>query len=133
MTLEDLKAGEKWAKNFMKRDNIHSVQPYGEAGSVDQAAIKEGMDDIRALCAKYPARFIFNVNETGLRWKLLPRRTYLSTSEDRKTARGSNSMYLKDRLSAIIQGGAPGKFSWFSVVFFYLATSKEGNEDSDVH
>ena len=108
MTLEDLKAGEKWAKNFMKRDNIHSVQPYGEAGSVDQAAIKEGMDDIRALCAKYPARFIFNVDKTGLQWKLLPRRTYLSTSEGRKTARGSKSVYLTDRLSAVMCCHADG-------------------------
>ena len=71
--VEDLKAGEKWAKNFVKRNNIHSVRLHGEAGSVDKAAIKEGMDKIRALCAKYPARFIFNVDETGLQWKLLRR------------------------------------------------------------
>ena len=106
--VEDFKAGEKWAKNFVKSNNIHSVRLHGEAGSVDKAAITEGTDEIRALCAKYPARFIFNVDEIGLRWKLLPRRTYLSTSEDRKTARGSKSMYFKGRLSAIMCCNADG-------------------------
>ncbi|CAB1099057.1 unnamed protein product [Ectocarpus sp. CCAP 1310/34] len=106
--VEDFRAGEKWAKNFVKRNNIHSVRLHGEAGSVNMAAIKEGMDEVRALCAKYPARFIFNVDETGLQWKLLPRRTYLSTSEDRKTARGSKSMYFKDRLSAFMCCNADG-------------------------
>ena len=93
--VEDFKAGEKWAKNFVKRNKIQSVRRHGEAGSVDHAAIKEGMEEIRALCAKYPARFIFNVDVTGLQWKLMPRRTYLSTKEDRKTARGSKSMYFR--------------------------------------
>ncbi|CAB1105502.1 unnamed protein product [Ectocarpus sp. CCAP 1310/34] len=32
----------------------------------------------------------------------MPRRTYLSTSENPKTARGSKSMYFKDSLSAIM-------------------------------
>ena len=81
---------------------------HGEAGSVDKEAIKKGMEEVRALCEKYPARFIFNVDETGLQWKLMPRCTYLSVSEDRKTARGSKSMYFKDRLSAYMCCNADG-------------------------
>ena len=106
--VEDLKAGEKCAKNFVKCNKIQSVRLHGEAGSVDHAAIKEGMEEIRALCAKYPARFIFNVDEIGLQWKLMPSRTYLSTKEDRKTTRGSKSMYFKDPLSAIMCCNADG-------------------------
>ncbi|CAB1098723.1 unnamed protein product [Ectocarpus sp. CCAP 1310/34] len=103
--LEDVKAGERWAKNFVKRNKIQSVGLHGE---VDKEAIKEDMEEIRALREKYPARFIFNVDETGLQWKLMPRRTYLSTSEDRKTARGSKSIHFKDRLSAIMCCNADG-------------------------
>ncbi|CAB1103823.1 unnamed protein product [Ectocarpus sp. CCAP 1310/34] len=106
--VEDFKAGQRWAKNFVKRNKIQSVRLHGEAGSVDKEAIKEGMGEIRALCEKYPARFIFNVDETGLQWKLMPKRTYLSTSENRKTARGSKSMHLKDRLAAIMCCNADG-------------------------
>ncbi|CAB1096975.1 unnamed protein product [Ectocarpus sp. CCAP 1310/34] len=106
--VEDFKAGKRWAKNFVKRNKIQSVRLHGEAGSVDKEAIKEGMEEIRALCEKYPARFIVNVDESGLQWKLMPRRTYLSTSEDRKTARGSKSMNFKDGLSAIMCCNADG-------------------------
>ena len=38
----DFKAGEKWAKDFVERNNIHSVRLHGEAGNVDKAAIKGG-------------------------------------------------------------------------------------------
>ncbi|CAB1101968.1 unnamed protein product [Ectocarpus sp. CCAP 1310/34] len=89
---KSMRAGERWAKNFVKRNKIQSVRLHGEAGIVDKEAIK----------------FIFNVDETGLQWKLMPRRTYLSTSEDRKTARGSKSMHFKDRLSAIMCCNADG-------------------------
>ncbi|CAB1101512.1 unnamed protein product [Ectocarpus sp. CCAP 1310/34] len=106
--VEDFKAGERWAKNFVKRNKIQSVRLHGEAGSVDKEAIKEVMEEIRALCEIFPASFIFNVDETGLQWKLMPRRTYLFTSEDRKAARGSKSMHFKDRLSAIMCCNADG-------------------------
>eukprot|EP00903_Cladosiphon_okamuranus_P013919 g12947.t1 len=54
--VEDFKAGERWAKNFVKRNHIQSVKLHGEAGSVDKEAISEGMEEITALCAKYPAK-----------------------------------------------------------------------------
>ena len=54
----------------MKRNKINSVglhvRLHAQAGSVDHEAIKKGMEEGRALCEKYPARFIFNVDETGL-------------------------------------------------------------------
>lgn len=106
--VEDFKAGERWARNFVKRNSIDSVRLHGEAGSVNKEAIKEAMEELRALCAKYPARLIFNVDETGLQWKLMPRRTYLSNLEDRKTARGSKGMFFKDRLSTIMCANTDG-------------------------
>ena len=66
--VEDFEAGERWARNFVKRNKIQSARLHGEAGSVDKEAIKEAMEELRALCAKYPARLIFNVDETGLQW-----------------------------------------------------------------
>ena len=43
---------------------------------------------------------IFNVDETGVYYRLLPKRTYLSRTEKRKTARGTKGMKAKDRVSA---------------------------------
>lgn len=106
--LKEFKAGDRWARNFVKRNGLHSQRLHGEAGSVDHAAIKEGMEEIRALCAKFPPRFIFNVDETGIQWKIMPRRTYLSNHEDRKTTRGSKGMTFKDRVSAFVCCNADG-------------------------
>ena len=106
--LNDFKAGERWAKNFVKRNGLHSSKRLGEAGSIDTEAIEDEIEEIRALCAKFRARRIFNVDETGIQWKVMPRRTYLSNSENRKTARGSKGMTFKDRLSAIVCCNADG-------------------------
>ena len=64
--LNDFKAGERWAKNFVKRNGSHSSKLLGEAGSVDTEAIEDEIEEIRALRAKFPARRIFNVGETGI-------------------------------------------------------------------
>lgn len=42
--LDDFKAGEKWAKNFLKRNDLHSKVLHGEAGSVNHELIKKGME-----------------------------------------------------------------------------------------
>lgn len=106
--LEGFKAGEKWAKNFVRRNGLVSKNLFGEAGSVDREKVKEGLEEIRAFCEKYEVDNIYNVDETGIQWKLMPKRTYLSTSENRKTARGTKDMHFKDRLSAFMCTNASG-------------------------
>ena len=106
--LEEFKAGDKWAKNFVKRNELHSKVLHGEAGSVDHEKIKEGMEAVRKACKDYPARNIFNVDETGIQYKLMPRRTYVCSFEDRKTLRGTKGMTFKDRVSAIVCSNADG-------------------------
>lgn len=106
--LETFMAGQKWAKNFVKRQNLRSKVLHGEAGSVNPERIKESMNEIREACKKYPPSRIFNVDETGILWKLMPRRTYLSSRENRKTVRGTKGMKFKDRVSAFMCANADG-------------------------
>ena len=80
---------------------MSSTVPHGEAGSVDVEYIAEGMEAIRLTCLDYDMGNIFNVDETGI-FRLLPIRMYLSTAENRKTARGTKSMKTKDHVSAYI-------------------------------
>lgn len=91
--LTDYKAGDWWARIFVKRNGLYSQRLHAEAGRVDHEAIKKVMKEIRALCANSPPRFICNVDETGLQWNIMPRRTYLSNHEDWKMARGSKGMH----------------------------------------
>ena len=105
---EDFMAGDKWANNFVKRNGLSSQRLNGETGSVNPVLIKKDIDEIKALCATFPARCIFNVDETGIQWEVMPRRTYLTNSENRKTVRGSKGMTFKDHLPAIMCCNADG-------------------------
>lgn len=106
--LENFGASVKWARNFISRHGMSSTVLHGEAGSVDAEAISNDMEAIRAACLNYDIGNIFNVDETGIFFRLLPHRTYLSTSENRKTARGTKSMKAKDRVSAYMCTNATG-------------------------
>lgn len=101
-------ASEKWVRNLVNRHNLTSVVLHGEAGSLDAEAAAEGMAAIRRACSKYKVENIFNVDETGIYYRLLPKRTYLSTTEKRKTARGTKGMKAKDRVSAYMCTNATG-------------------------
>ena len=90
--LKTFMAGLKWAKNFVKRQNLQSKVVHGEAGSVNEGLIKEGMGEIREACKECPPSRIFNVDETGILWNLMPKRTYLSIRENQKTARGTKTI-----------------------------------------
>ena len=104
--IETFNASDKWIKRFISLNGMASVALHGEAGSVDDEAITEGLAEIRKACLEYEMANIFNVDETSIFYKLLPNRTYLSTAENRKTARGTKGMKAKDRLSAYMATNA---------------------------
>lgn len=97
---EGFTAGDKWHRNFVTRHGMKSVTRHGEGGSVNEQAAAEGMQKVRAACRDYELENIFNVDETGLQYKILPKRTYLASLENRKTARGTKDMKAKERVSA---------------------------------
>eukprot|EP00968_Pinguiococcus_pyrenoidosus_P010942 scaffold876_cov243-Pinguiococcus_pyrenoidosus.AAC.1 len=108
--LQQFSVSQKWARAFIKRHNLQSQSLFGEAGSVDPASesILTGMEAVRRKCSEYSLDRIFNVDETGLFYKLLPKRSYLGETEDRKTARGTKEMKAKDRITALICTSADG-------------------------
>ena len=101
-------ASEKWVRNFLLRHGMSSTVLHGEAGSVDVESIAERMEAISLACLDYDMENILNVDETGIFFRLLPKHTYLSTAENRKTARGTKAMKAKDRVSAYMCTNATG-------------------------
>eukprot|EP00904_Undaria_pinnatifida_P000920 jgi/Undpi1/10829/HiC_scaffold_3.g01358.m1 len=83
--LERLQASEKWAKNFVVRNGLPSKRLHIAAGSVNPEVVAKGMEEIRKECKNYQLENIYNVDETGIQWKIMPKRTYLSTDETRQT------------------------------------------------
>ncbi|GIY27407.1 hypothetical protein CDAR_52471 [Caerostris darwini] len=103
---ESFKASRGWFENFKKRSCIHSVVRHGEAASSDMKAaedyIKTFSDLIKAQ--GYISQQVFNCDETGLFWKKMPKRTYITAEE--KMMPGHKPM--KDRLTLALCANASG-------------------------
>uniref|UniRef100_K7FDM5 HTH CENPB-type domain-containing protein n=1 Tax=Pelodiscus sinensis TaxID=13735 RepID=K7FDM5_PELSI len=71
-------ASHGWFERFKKRSNLHNIKITGEAAAAEsfpaifEAIIKEG---------GYSSKQMFNLDETGLFWKRMPARTYISCDE----------------------------------------------------
>lgn len=102
----EFKATTGWFANFKRRTGIKNVIMHGESASAD----KEEADK---YCLKfqefietegYLPQQIFNCDETGLFWKRMPNRTYIT--KDEKSVPGHKPM--KDRLTLLLGANASG-------------------------
>ena len=74
---------------------------HGKAGSTDKTAVEPLMERIRALVQEYGLEFTYNMDETGLFFKLLANRVYVK-KEDVKVACGTKLMKAKDRVTLYV-------------------------------
>lgn len=95
-----------WFENFKNRNSLHNLKLKGELASGDEIAAKEYPAKLEAIIKSknYSPHQVFNADETGLFWKKMPRRTYLSKSE--RTASGFKA--AKDRVSILFCSNASG-------------------------
>ena len=70
---------------------------HGEAGSFDQSAIKKGIAEMKRVLLAFDLDAIYNMDETGLFYRLLPRKLYVF-KDDKSTVRGTKEMKAKDRI-----------------------------------
>jgi hypothetical protein len=103
---DSFKASRGWFDNFRTRTGIHSVVRHGEAASSDVKAAEVYIKTFSELIeAKgYIPQQVFNCDETGLFWKRMPNRTYITAEE--KTMPGHKPM--KDRLTLALCANASG-------------------------
>ena len=100
----EFKASRGWFEKFKRRTGIHSIVRHGEAASSDKAAA----DAFKVEFAKYVKeneylpQQIFNCDETGLFWKKMPNRTFITQEE--KSLPGHKPM--KDRYTLLLCGNA---------------------------
>ena len=69
-----------WLHKFKKRHGIQQVVVHGESGSADIAAIKEVLPELRQLVSSYALDDVFNVDETGLFFRMQASR-FLATKQ----------------------------------------------------
>ena len=92
----------------MKRHALRSVALHGEAGKVQAGEVSEDIGILRSHLCDFDADCIYNIDETGLFYKLTPRRMYVSIWEDRKFLRGIKAVKAKDRVTTFVRTNATG-------------------------
>ena len=105
----NFKASSGWWEKVRKRNGIgKSIHLHGEAGEVDHEQIKKKIDEIRKELECYDLENIYNWDETGLYFKLIPHSTYTARNEARRRVRGTKAQKAKDRVTLITCTNATG-------------------------
>lgn len=105
---EKFTASIGWCQNFVKRHCLSSHSLSGQGGTVTYEEVAEEMSEFRKRLSSFDVEHVYNVDETGLFYKLLPRRTYILSYENKKTLRGTKAMGAKDRITAYVCTNADG-------------------------
>lgn len=110
-------ASSGWFANFRKRYGYHNIKMTGEAASADKKAASEYPAILKTIIEEgdYSAKQVFNIDETGLYWKKLPNRTYISLEES--TAPGFKAS--KDRLTVMLGCNAEGNCKLKPVLIYH--------------
>lgn len=114
---EQFEASQGWFERFKSRANLHNVSLKGESASADISAANKFKIELKAIIEEggYSAKQVVNVDETGLFWKRLPGRTYISKAE--KSCPGFK--VSKDRLTLLLGGNAEGDFKFKPFLIYH--------------
>ena len=85
-----------WLQRFKKRHGIGMHVLSGESAGVDAQLITDGKQAAREVISKYEPRDVFNMDETGLFFKMTPDRS-LTTADDTKGVKRQ-----KDRITVAL-------------------------------
>ncbi|XP_058810602.1 tigger transposable element-derived protein 1-like [Phymastichus coffea] len=107
-TNEKFTASKGWFEGFKKRYSLHNVKFSGESASADYKAATEFPKVFKELIAEkgYHASQVFNCDETGLFWKKMPNRTFLTKDENK----AAGFKISKDRYTLMLCSNASGTY-----------------------
>jgi hypothetical protein len=102
--VSNFSASEGWLDRFKQRHSITFKSVQGEAGAVNLQPLLEWQQQVlKPLISQYSENDIFNMDETGLFWKLLPNKT-MSLKGERCTG-GKRS---KERITLLVGANMSG-------------------------
>ncbi|XP_025208664.1 tigger transposable element-derived protein 6-like [Melanaphis sacchari] len=94
-----------WLEKFRKRNNISFKSVCGEAASVDEEAVNNWKAKIPEIIANYAECDIFNADETGLFYRVLPDKTMAFKNEI-----CTGGKISKERLTVLLCSNMLGEF-----------------------
>lgn len=107
---EQFKGSWRWFDNFRERKGLKSVVLHGEGAEVNKSdpVLLEKLNELYNVIVKYDSENIYNMDESGLFYRILPKYTLLLPEEDLSTARGKKK--AKDRLTMVTCAFKKGLF-----------------------
>lgn len=106
------KDSKNWTLAFTKPHALWSLYIYGEAGSVDAAVVAGLTAQICKRLTEYTPECIYNINNTGLFYKLMLWRTYVLSTKNHRYCRRAKNLGLKDRIAPYVCTNADGSENW---------------------
>ncbi|XP_066953185.1 tigger transposable element-derived protein 1-like [Macrobrachium rosenbergii] len=102
----EFKESHGWFQKFMKRTGVRSVVRHREAASANTKAAEDYVKKFKSFLDSqgYQPQQVFTCDETGLFWKQMPKKTYITSKE--KKMLGHKPM--KDRLTLLFCAKASG-------------------------
>lgn len=105
---ESFSASNGWLQRFLKRSGIRGVFLFGEGGGVDKddPELLGKLKELETQIETFNVENIYNMDETGLFYRMVPNYTLLMPDEDISTARGKKVQ--KDRVTLSVCCNATG-------------------------
>ena len=119
---EESKASNGWWHRFCERNKMGSVKLDGEAASADKEAAEAYPDKLKEIIEQggYSDDQIFNVDESGMFWKMPPTRTI----KEKTKAQASGIKLQKNRFFVLFGGNASGDLKLKPMAINFFETPK---------
>lgn len=119
---ETFRASKGWFERFKQRCEVKSVIRHGEAASANREAADSFKLEFQHLMDDegYLPQQVFNCDETGLFWKKMPKRTFITREE----ASLPGHKPMKDRLTLLLGANASGDFKLKPMLVYHSETPR---------
>jgi transposase-like protein len=96
VNMEKFKASETWARKWARDHQVISSKPE----SVTQAELAQTrVAELQKIVADYPTEHVYTMTATGLFYRILPHRTYVSKMATQRRVRACKGLKSKDRMT----------------------------------
>lgn len=104
LNIKDFSASNGWIERFKERHSLSFKTICGEAAAVDSVSVENWKNDVlMSILSRYDSSDVFNLDETGLFYRLLPDKTLSFKGEKCTSGKGS-----KQRLTLLLGANMSG-------------------------
>ncbi len=79
--IESFRASNGWLRSFWKRNNIGFNVLSSESRDVDESVASDWKKNLQEACDGYPPEDLFDLDETGIFWRALPKKSFTIKGE----------------------------------------------------